>query len=247
MPNFHDPYVQFVTAITVAIIAIVIGALVALWIYFKQKNKKELSYSLISSAPIVSVKSDVADRIKIYLDGDVITQAQLAVFSIKNTGNRAVTRDDYDEPIVIDFPGCKILDGNIISTKPNDLLKLGDRKTFFEWKHSTLTLAKYLLNPKDGIEFSVLVEGADIEPKVRARIVEGVLVKEKPSVRISIMLPFLLVATLPTIATYLIYIISNYDDNNVLVRNHIDIMIFALLPICAVIIAIMQWIAPRKQ
>lgn len=181
MPDFHDSYVQFLSGTVIAVITILVSVILALWIYRKQKNKKELSYTLVSSAPIVSVKPDVADRIKIYLDGNAVAQAQLAVFSIKNTGNLAVKREDYDEPIVVEFPACKILDANILSTHPIDLLKPENRKTFFKWQDSTLTLAACLLNRKEELQFSVLVEGAKVEPKVRARIVDGALIEEKPA------------------------------------------------------------------
>lgn len=241
MPNFHDPYIQFVTGITIAVIAILVGAFVALLVYFKQKNKKELSYTLVSSAPIVSVKPDVADRIKIYLDGNAITQAQLAVFSLKNTGNLAVKREDYDEPIVIEFPQCKILDANILSTRPKDLLKPEDQKTFFKWGNSTLTLAKCLLNRKEELQFSVLVEGSEVEPKVRTRIVDGVLSKEKPALRLNIV--FSILTSFMSIITLLIATVAS--PANPYQGFSISILIIMLLFI--ILVAIMQWIFPLKR
>lgn len=179
MLNFHDPFVQFIVYAALTGLAIIVAILLPLWIYFRQKNKKEISYTLVSNAPIVRIRPSVADRIKIILDGEEIKEAQLVVIAIKNTGNVAVKREDYDEPITVKFPSRTILSADVLNTNPKNLLNPEDAKTLLAWSHSSVTLAKHLLNPKEEIQLSVLLKGSKAEPSVRARIVNGALFEIK--------------------------------------------------------------------
>lgn len=177
MPDFHDQFVQFIATAGIAVVTIVAAVLIPMWIYRKQRSKKELSYAVVSNAPVVRIKPAIADRIEILLDGKKITDARLAVLSVKNTGNVAVRREDYDEPITIQFPNREILSGDVLSTEPKDLFPTDDGTTFLSLDGSSVTLKKQLLNPREEIQFSVLFKGKKVEPNVRARIVGGVLIK----------------------------------------------------------------------
>lgn len=186
MPDFHNSFVQFLANNSVTIFIGVAAMLVALLIYRNQKSKKELSFALVFSVPIVSVRPSVADRVKISFDGNEIKEAQLVIITIKNTGNVAVKREDYDEPITVDFPSCKILSSDVLSTKPDDLFCDGESlKTFLTENGSSLTLAKRLLNPNEEIRLSILLEGSKVGPYVRGRIVDGVVIQDNFEKRIN--------------------------------------------------------------
>jgi hypothetical protein len=49
---WHDTVFQFVVIATVTLLAGIISAIVTYWIYQKQRSRKELSYQLVSFAPI---------------------------------------------------------------------------------------------------------------------------------------------------------------------------------------------------
>lgn len=44
---FHDPFGQFIINVTVAVLVGILTAVVAIWVFRKQRNKKEISYQII--------------------------------------------------------------------------------------------------------------------------------------------------------------------------------------------------------
>ncbi len=100
---WHDPFFLTVLGIAGTLVAGLIGAFVAYWIYSRQRSKKEISYQIISNAPIASVNKHLENRVTIQVDGKPVKNARQVVLKIENMGNVAVKRDDCDEPIKFVF------------------------------------------------------------------------------------------------------------------------------------------------
>src|SRR5260370_33571050 len=115
---WHDTFGQFITTNAVtfgsSLIAALIGAGIAIWIYQKQRSKKEISYEIVSDAPVLSIDQKLASRVKIELDGNLVKEVTLVVFRVSNTGNTAVDDKDYKEPLMFTFSTRKNISSEVI-------------------------------------------------------------------------------------------------------------------------------------
>lgn len=176
---WHDPLFQFGTNVAITVLAIVVSSFVSIWIYRRQRSKKEISYQIISDAPVISVDQKIAPQVEIKLDGKVVKDVTLAVIKVWNSGNMAVKRDDYDEPIKFEFKGRTVMSSEVLETEPKDLMDSTLFKTFIpspQQAQEYVELPPYLLNPKQSVTFSVLLDGAKGITKKRGRIVDGTIV-----------------------------------------------------------------------
>lgn len=171
---FHDPFGQFIIAV------------VAIWVFRKQRNKKEISYQIISDAPIASVNEGLKNRVTIQFDGKPVKDARQIVLTIRNSGNVAVKRDDYEEPIRFTFEGSYIIGSDILNTEPGDLINSIDKRAFVTIsmqeqlntpEASYVILEKFLLNKKQSITLTLLFDRAYRKLDVRGRIVDGEIVR----------------------------------------------------------------------
>lgn len=193
-PDFlHDPFGQFIINVTVAILVGIVTALVAIWVFRKQRSKKEISYQIISSAPIASVSKGLENRVTIQLDGHSVKDARQVVLKLRNSGNAAVKRADYEEPIRFIFEGSEIIGSAILSTEPENLTNSIDKNTFITLQRQPLVvtqgglddillesaaqLEKFLLNPKQSVTLTFLMDRAYQMLEVRGRIVDGEITK----------------------------------------------------------------------
>jgi len=119
---WHDPFLLTMLAIVATLLAGVIGAIVAYWVYRAQRSKREITYQVISDAPVINIDKAVADRVTITLDGDpVTTEVRLVVLKLWNSGNTAVRREDYDESLVLTFNGGTVVSWDVLETTPPEL------------------------------------------------------------------------------------------------------------------------------
>src|SRR5712691_11163771 len=87
---WHDTVFQLIVIAIVTLIAAIIGSLVSFGFSRKQHNRKEITYQVISDAPIVSINKALEDRVEIRLDSSPIKDARLLVLKVRNSGNVAV-------------------------------------------------------------------------------------------------------------------------------------------------------------
>jgi len=173
----HDPFGQFIINVAVAVVVGIVTAVVAIWIFRKQRTRKELSYQIISDAPIASVNKGLESRVTILLDGKPVKDARQVVLKIHNTGNIAVKRDDYDEPIGCLFEGSEIIGSDILSTDPEDLINSIDKNTFIRITRDSAKLERFLLNPNQSITLTFLLDKVYSKLKVGVLIIDGKIVK----------------------------------------------------------------------
>ena len=107
------------------------------------------------------------------------------VLKLRNSGNVAVKREDYDEPVGFTFEGSYVIGSDILNTEPEDLINSINKKTFVTLDELAglngepeAKLEKFLLNPKQAITLTFLLEGAYRKFEVSGRIVDGEIVKE---------------------------------------------------------------------
>ncbi len=213
-----DPFFLAILGAVITLLAGLIGAFVTYWVYRKQRSKRELSYQIVSDAPIASVNKDFEDRVKILLDGQQVAEARQIVIKLINTGNVAVRREDYDDQVEFLVEDCEVIGGEVINTEPSDLINLIDKKSFRTILSanpqtgmfiSRAVFQKFLLNPKESITFTFLLDGVYKKLDVRGRIVDGKIVKYKMKTSLRFFIQSIVVMLLCIILFIMSFLFSN--------------------------------------
>lgn len=127
----HDTAFQFIVLSIVTLVAGCIGAIIAYWIFRKQRIRKEISYRVLSNAPVASISPDMVNDVEIRFNGQRVIGLRLLVLELQNSGNISVKPEDYIEPITFEF-GREVLDANILYTQPENLFTSESRMTFIK-------------------------------------------------------------------------------------------------------------------
>jgi hypothetical protein len=180
MPILNNSLAQFIITASIGLLAVLAATLIPIYIYRRQKNRKEIMYQVISDAPIASINEEVKDRVKILFDSNPVTDMNLLVLKAWNSGSVAVKRDDFDEPITFVFGGRKVVSSDILSADPTNLIDLKDIKSYLILGEESVGLQKFLLNPKETITIKVLLTGPAGRVIGRARIVDGKISEFNP-------------------------------------------------------------------
>src|ERR1700693_5033081 len=102
------------------VIGVFVTVLVAVFVYLKQKNRKEIVVEIISDALVLSVGKELKDRVQVIYGDKYINDARLIVLRILNSGNVPILPSDYIEPIKFKFSkGSEILDTEVLYTEPS--------------------------------------------------------------------------------------------------------------------------------
>jgi len=157
----RDPSWEFI-GVVVAVITFAVGY----WQWSVQQGKREISYSIVSSGPLVSVDDDLNGKLRVVYDGKPVTGLALSIILVQNTGSEAIKRADYDQPIHFSLGGTPILDYQVAYQKPSNL---GAKLT--EGPSKTIEITPCLLNPGDSVVLKIISAGKP-EIKANARIVD---------------------------------------------------------------------------
>jgi hypothetical protein len=247
---FHDSFGQFVINVAVAIVVGLITAFVAIWVFRKQRSKKEISYQVISNAPIASVSKGLENRVTIHVDGKPVGSARQVVLKIRNSGNVAVSRDDYDMPINFAFEESLVIEGDILSTEPEDLINTIDKKTFINvfvvdpnkgFVPDSAVIDKILLNPKESITLTFLLSGAYDKLNVRGRIVNGeiVMLKEIKQETLRAAINFTILWT--ALVSFTGILLSAINIKLPPLQNDVVIVLFILVPLITYL-SYLRWV-----
>lgn len=156
----RDPLWQFIGAI-LALIAIGVSILT----YLLQRNRKSLSYEVLSDTPLLTMKEKLEGKLRILYEGTSIKNTQLLVIRILNSGNMPIRAEDYVLPLEFEFGNsAKILSAEVTDKVPDNLpanVTVNDHG---------FRLEPTLLNSKDSITVKVLVSDYQERPKAVARI-----------------------------------------------------------------------------
>lgn len=161
MEALRDPAWQFIGAIIAFL-----GLVVAIWIYWLQKQTRELAFGLISSRRPLAIADELSSRVTVQLDGKPVQNLHLLVFALKNSGKRAITPSDYERNLSISFPGGQVVSADISSQSPPNL---GGQLLNSE---SSIEVSPLLLNSGDYLLIQVLLSAKDPKWEVNVRILE---------------------------------------------------------------------------
>lgn len=157
----RDPVWQFIGAVLAAIAT---GA--AFWIYWLQRQTKELAFGIVSSRRLLSVADEVSSRVTVQLDGKAVTNLHLLVYGLKNSGHRAVAPSDFERPLSISFSEGQVVSAEVASQAPANL---GVTLVVTE---SNIELQPLLLNAGDQILIQVLLSAPSPSESVSTRIID---------------------------------------------------------------------------
>ncbi|MGE8057340.1 hypothetical protein ACQKOD_26340 [Bacillus mycoides] len=145
-----------------------------IYIYLKNKKKKELSYQELSSTPLIK---KLHNKVRIYVDDQEIKEdLYLVVLKIFNSGNEAIKKDDFEKDICIGFTDgyrdSKVFDAEIYSTIPSDI----QCDLYNQEYGKKLGFKPLLLNPGEGLTIKLLVSKYD-KISIKGRIVGGTIIR----------------------------------------------------------------------
>jgi len=152
-----------------SIIAIV-GIIVAVIIYWRQRKRKSLDYEVVSFTPLSSVDPNTLwsyqqAGLQFTFKGETIPQAHFITIKFTNSGNVHIPKEDYAEPISLSFgKKAMVLAFRPVKKKPVDIpvtLKTDGRNVIID---------PTLLNPKENFVIEVLVSGFDGKVRIGGRI-----------------------------------------------------------------------------
>lgn len=157
----RDPMWQFVGVLVTIIVGIISIILV-----LKERNKKALSYELVSHASLLSVEKEVRDRLSITYEGKPISQLTLNLIKLINSGNTPITITDFVRPLTILFDETsEIISAEVIERKPKSL------EATVTHNRTQVTVNPTLLNGSDWFEIKILSSGQGEITSVSGRVV----------------------------------------------------------------------------
>lgn len=145
MDILRDPIWQFW-----GVIVGILGLLVAIIIYLLQRNKKRLTYSILTSTPLLSVDDEIKGDIKIQYKKSFIQNIHLVVLKIENRGSTYIASSDYEQPLLFSFEDSKILSAELLEASPKNL------KPTIQTEPSRMVVSPLLLNRGDYITVKLL-------------------------------------------------------------------------------------------
>ena len=147
-----------------------VGALLALLaVYFasKQTKRKRLQYEVQASSELLTQNEELTGKVQVLFDGKEVSNIDLWVVRIANTGNVEILVSDFVTPVCLSFPEtATVLSAVAVRSDPKNLNAIVNAAA------NIVELKPLLLNPKDGITIKVLLANATQKNlSVDARIV----------------------------------------------------------------------------
>lgn len=144
---FRDQIWNFIGVI-IACVTLVITVI----LYFFQKNKKGLSYEILSKTSLLTNREKLEGKIKILYENQEVKNVKFLEIKILNTGNVGIPSSDYEKPLRFIFEEkAKILTSEIVKSEPKSLT------TSLNIRQNEIILQPILMNSKDYIVIKVLV------------------------------------------------------------------------------------------
>jgi hypothetical protein len=149
---------------SIYVIFFIIVTIISTVLKLRLKEKKEISYSVITDTP-VSVKEAVAKDFEIYFKGKPVKNVRLVELKIWNSGNVEIKKAHYDEPIsflpdTVDREG-KLLDIEVIDKHPK---YLSIKQAVLYHKEGVIGLPEVLFQKGYSVTLKILL--ADYAPEI---------------------------------------------------------------------------------
>lgn len=193
----RDPVWQFIGALLA-----VLGIGAAFWIYWFQRQTKELAFGLVSTRRLLSVADELSSRVTVHLDGRPVKDLHLLVYGLKNSGHRAISPSDFERPLSIAFSDGQIVSAEVASQVPSNI---GATLIISE---SSVELQPVLLNAGDQVLVQILLSAPAPAETVDTRILD---VPALASINVEPRLPPFLASGSPMLIVVLLLIaIASY-------------------------------------
>jgi hypothetical protein len=171
--NFlRDPIWQFIGAV-LALVIIIITIIFS----SKQRKKKKLAYNIITNTPVLSINEELNTNLEVLFNKSPVKNLQLLIIKLLNTGNTEICKEDFEEPISVNFSeNMELLSIEFINKTPSNLDPHG------QYSKKRFSINPMLLNSGDSLTIKFLINNYKKLPKIEGRI-KGVksIEKQKPT------------------------------------------------------------------
>ncbi len=153
-----------IAGVIVGIVAIVVSIVVTR----HYRERRELSYEVSTTPPLLSVNEELKDSIEVKYEGHLVTDLSGATVTISNTGNRGVPvprQTEYEYPITLYYVEAEIIgNSRIIRTEPDDL------KSSVTLDEGKVLPEPVLLNPGQKISIFALLSNFNGKVEITGQI-----------------------------------------------------------------------------
>lgn len=156
MPDFSSPIWTFIGIVVSAIIGI-LGIAASIFVYKRSKEKKIIIWDIDFLSILSAFQRTKNVKIQAFFKDQPLEDACLLEINIRNAGNKEITSGDYERPIKFIFQKGKVLDLELVSMKPKDIVEKEEDLVSTSSETSIELNSKIALNPNSDITFRVLV------------------------------------------------------------------------------------------
>ncbi|MFN7115358.1 MAG: hypothetical protein ACK4TA_01080 [Saprospiraceae bacterium] len=148
MDSFWTQYSDYIVGIP----AIVVSTAVAVWLFFKQKDIKRLSYIIRANENLLSYKKDLKKDLIILYKNQEIDNLFLLEIEFENMGNTPILKTDFDSNLKIIFrKTTSILSSEIGESFPKKL------EISIKQLENQIEILPLLINPGDRFSLKFLL------------------------------------------------------------------------------------------
>jgi hypothetical protein len=139
----RDQAWQFVGAI-IGLVTLVVSTA----IYLRRRERKDLSYEILASEPLLTVSEVLTGEIKVTYQDTEIRDAHLLIIKVTNSGNVPIRQEDFELPLAFSFGSeAQVLSYEVIESPPQGLQTSLRRSG----GGRGIVLNPLLLNPSDAV------------------------------------------------------------------------------------------------
>lgn len=148
-----------------AIIATWLALIVGILAYIKRHRTKSLSYEWVSTIPLILFRKEIVSAVKITYNGKEVQGAAVSLFKFTN-GNVELLKSDFQKPFSIIFQsGIKVLDAEILDSKPENL------QISLTTNENSVSFQPELINPKESFTIKVITNNTFDSVNLEHRII----------------------------------------------------------------------------
>ncbi|MFT2014798.1 substrate-binding domain-containing protein [Streptomyces sp. 796.1] len=140
-------------------------------------GRKRIGYRIQMDAPIAMNPPGAEEMVQLRLlrNEQEIDDAMVALIRVENVGSKDIVRHDYQEPLLVEFPGRTIIEVQVTETNPT-LRTILTRNSGLQPDGSRITLPRVPLNRRDHFKLLVLLSGSGDEVTMGGFISGGSIV-----------------------------------------------------------------------
>ncbi|WP_346100092.1 PstS family phosphate ABC transporter substrate-binding protein [Streptomyces olivaceiscleroticus] len=139
-------------------------------------GRKRIGYRVQMDTPIGMNPQDAHSLVQLRLlrQEQEITDATLALLRIENDGSKDIVRQDYQEPLTVEFTGRTVIGVEVPDANPADLIGMLTRPgAGLRYSGNRLHIPKVPLNTRNHFKLLVLLSGTGQGPDTRGRTRPG--------------------------------------------------------------------------